>query len=646
MELNQIIIIISASLGGLLLLALAMLFFVSRRSQKVMGSLLNLLNKPERAKITDAARVLQALLADEIVKIEYSFQTMRKTLDSQIASANELNQHLTVQNDVLVSAAEGAVKKVANTSQRLENTVLGLSNIVESAEWHNITSITEGFNAVVNDLLGQIKSTADDVQAEVASIQNSISGWTDTADILSEKLTTGFQAGENQMKGFSVQADELQGKLAALTKSASDGFEQVKVSASNYESVMLENDKLLKSHLQKMTEFSKLTKKQLTDQMNSLTNTANVVAGQVCLTESSVEKQIKKLAAAVELVINSATETETHVSSITENLAGLTNNFNKEVKGFATDVVAELKTVSGVANVTLENTKTSANAFSDSVKAMATGVRETLIKMNTAHKQLSGQSENLIKMSKETTDQLKPLSELIEKYFLALPDLSKNSVDVSDNLNKIVMSLQDKIMLMKTSVSESTDTISESAIKLEDLAGTSRQQMIDLMADYAKAVNTMQTLNKQMMVARATAPMDAINNSGAAAMPQSGFARVSSQDFVAQAEKALSKLHEQSLDLTRATGADIPDKIWTAYHSGDTAIFSKWLAKILLAANKKQVRDMLKSDSVFKSQAVQFVRSFEKIVAGVSQTDNANAAMSALGKTDLGQIYNVLKSLV
>ena len=339
--------------------------------------------------------------------------------------------------------------------------------------------------------------------------------------------------------------------------------------------------------------------------------------------------------------MESAGNTENSVRGISNELATLTNRFNSEIKEFATAVVSELKTVSGVANVTLENTKTSANAFSESVKAMATGVRETLIEMNTAHTQLSGQSANLIKMSAETTAQLQPLSELIEKYYSALPDLSQGSVDAGEKLQQIVTSLTEKINLMRATVAESTGTISDSAIKLEDLAGQSRQQMIDLMSDYAKAVNTMQTLNKQMMVARATAPMDAM---GTASAPTYG--RVSASDFLKTADRAFEKMHEQALDLTRATGAEIPDVVWKKYHDGDKTIFSKWLAKMMSAADKKQVRDMLKSDTVFRSQATQFIRSFDKILMGAQNTDDADKVVTALRKTDLGQVYIALKRCV
>ena len=297
--------------------------------------------------------------------------------------------------------------------------------------------------------------------------------------------------------------------------------------------------------------------------------------------------------------------------------------------------------MSGVANHTLENTKTAANAFSESVKTMAGSVRETLMEMNTAHTQLSGQSENLIKMSNETTAQLQPLSALIEKYYAALPDLSRGSVEASATLENIVNSLHEKLMQMKETVAESTGAISDSAIKLEDLAGVSRQQMIDLMSDYAKAVNTMQTLNKQMMVARASAPMDAIKSG-----PTESFGHISSQDFLAQSEKMFEKLHEQAMDLTRAAGAEIPDVVWKKYHGGDKTIFSKWLAKMLRAADKKRVKEMMKNDAVFRSQATQFVRSFDKILAMAQQTDNSDKVAATLVKTEPGQIYIALKSHV
>lgn len=638
MEITELLMIGGAVLGGLLVITLGILFFVSRKSQKIMQSLLMIMTKPERAKIADASRVLQTILADEINKIESSFQTMRDTLNAQIASAEELKAALGEQNEKLVAMADEATKKIANMSSRLENTLGGLQGVVDSNAWSDVENSTEKFSNTVNELLNKVEATSANTTDQTAQIQNQIDSWIKTSETLSEHLGNEFEKNTNQMKTLVDESETMQNKLSDLAKSVTDGFGNVKSAAANYEDVMIRNDRLLDGYLEKMDTFSKQSKKQLTSQMNTLTNTANVVGAQVRLAESSIDKQTKKLTDAVETIMGSATTTEGAVRGITSEIATLTKHFDTEIKEFATDVVSELKTVSGVANITLENTKGAANAFSESVKTMATGVRETLIEMNTAHTQLSAQSESLIKMSSETTAQLQPLSVLIEKYYAALPDLANGSVETSDKLEKIVASLTEKVNQMKQTVNETTDAVSESAIKLEDLAGTSRQQMIDLMSDYAKAVNTMQTLNKQMMVARASAPMDAIKTA-----PTQSFGRVSSSDFLAQSEKMFEKLHEQSQDLTRATGADIPDIVWKKHHEGDKTIFSKWLAKMLNAADKKQVRNMLKSDAVFRSQATQFVRSFDKILTSAQEADNADKLAATLMKTDLGQIFFVLK---
>ena len=641
MDLTQVLLIAGGVISGMLLITLFVLFFVSRKTQKIMQSLLMIMTKPERAKIADATRVLSIILADEINKIEQSFQTMRDTLNAQIESANELKNALTVQNEQLVNMADEATKKIATMSGRLDNTVTGLGEIVASQSWADVENSTDRFSNTVNDLLNNINNTAEQTTQHTAQIQSQIDFWLESGKTLSENLQNEFNFNADQMKNLTAESDILQNKLIELGKTTADGFDNIKTAATDYETTLKGNNKQLDSYLERLETFGKQSKKQLTSQMNTLTNTANVVAGQTRLVETSIEKQSAKLTDIVEALIASASSTEGAVRGISNEMVGLTNKFDSEIKEYATGVVAELKTVSGVANTTLENTKTAANAFSESVKAMAAGVRETLIKMNTAHTQLSAQSENLIKMSSDTTAQLEPLSALIEKYYSALPDLSAGSLQASETLEKIVANLNDKIALMKSTVAESTDAVSESAVKLEDLAGQSRQQMIDLMADYAKAVDTMQTLNKQMMVARASAPMDAIK-----AAPTKSFGHVSSADFIKQSEQMLAPLHEQSMDLTRVAGAEIPDIVWNKYHSGDKTIFSKWLAKMLGAADKKQIRDMIKNDAVFRRQATQFVHSFDKILGNAQQTDNPDTVSATLIKTDVGHIYVTLKNYV
>jgi len=124
------------------------------------------------------------------------------------------------------------------------------------------------------------------------------------------------------------------------------------------------------------------------------------------------------------------------------------------------------------------------------------------------------------------------------------------------------------------------------------------------------------------------------------------FGRISNSDFIKQTENMIEKLHEQSVDLTKSVGAEVPDSVWKKYHAGDKTVFTKWFAKILAAADKKHVRNLLKSDTVFQSQAKQFVRSFAKMLSAAEQTDNKDNIIAILMRTELGQVYFILKNYV
>lgn len=634
---SQTLLIILLSVVSLLFVNMIAIFFISRKSQRVMRSLLEIMTNPQQAKVQDAARVLQTILKDEIDKIDTNFKSLSNALATQIAHTESLKQTLSEQNEKLVVTADEATKKIALMSQRLENTIDGLNGIVSSKGWQDVQQTTDNFAAITESLLNKINETVSTTTENATKVQEQIDKSIAEEQQISEQLQAHFAENTNSMQELTNAGATFQKQLADISASVKSDFENIATASKDYNETMHQNDKLLSDYLTKMAEFTKRAGKELTRQVNTMTETANVVGANVRLAETSIDKQLHKLESAIESLNASTTNTTASVRGITNELAGLTNRFDSEIHEFSTGVVREIKDVSGVANTTLENTKTAATEFADSVKSMGIGVRETLIEMNKAHTQLAGQSENLIKMSTETTEQLKPLSELIEKYYVALPDLAAGSRDMSENLNTIVNTLVDKINTMKTTIAESLENINNSSVQLGNVAGESRQQMIDLMADYAKAVDAMQSLNKQMMIARASAPMDAIK-----VAPSAPFKPVSTKDFLNNVDKLFEKLYEQAVDLTRASNAEIPDVVWNKYNGGDTKIFAKWLVKMFEATNKKQIRELLKSDKIFNSQATQFIRNFEKILSGAEQTNESDKLKTTLLKTDLGMIYTTL----
>ena len=634
---NQPLFIIISVLCGLLFTTLICLFFISRKSQRVMRDLLEIMTNPEQAKIQNATRVLQVILKDEITKINNNFQSMSNTLQQQIADTEKIKKALGEENDKILTTAEDAVKKIANMSQRIENTIDGLNNVVSSNAWSDIQTTADNFLANTEDLVNHMKETAQITTENSEKIQEHINQCIVSHQQISEQLQNSFAENTNKMNEMANTANGLQQQLTDLSANVTGGFENVKTSASEYDETMRKNDKMLKDYLANLSEFNVKTGKEIKGYVNNLKETADLVYSASRLEESSLDRHLRKMAE-MKLAFDESTATTREVTENTcSGLNDMTNNFKKEISDFANGILAKLQEVSGIANTTLENTNNSTAEFADSIKSMEIGINDALVKMIKTHKELSTQSDALIKVSADTTSQLQPLSELIEKYYKALPDLSKGSQEMSQHIKEIVDSLVEKIELMKTSIAESLVNIQGSSAQLGELSGQSRQQMIDLMTDYTKAVEAMQSLNKQMMVARASAPMDAIK-----VAPATSYKPISAKDFSATIESVFDNLYALSKDLTCATGADIPNVVWNKFNDGDNKIFAKWLVKILNASNKKQIQDLLKKDKILNSQATQFVRSFDKLLQVAHQTYDANNLVSTIMKSDLGTIYKHL----
>lgn len=634
---NQPLFIVLLVLGGLLFVNLVCLFFISRKSQRVMRDLLEIMLHPEHAKIQHASRILDAILKDEITKIDSNFKSMAESLNNQISHTEEIKNNLSTENDRLVNLAEESSKKIQLMSQRLENTIGGLNNVVDSSQWTGIQNTADTFIDKVDTLLKQLSQTSDSIEEKSNQIQSNINECMDSEKQLNEQLQKTFTENTDSMNTMKNTTVDLQNQLSELNNNVKTEFDTIKTSASDYDETMRSNDKMLNSYLTKLSEFTKQHNKEMVANAKALNETSNLIASANLFQESTLNKYKTKLDEMKVLFEETAKTTGEKVEESSENLNNLVGTFKKELSDFSFDILKQLKEVSGVAKTTLETTNAATTDFADSVKSMGSSVNDSMEKMRQIHVQLTAKATDLITTSSTTTAQLKPMSELIEKYYQALPDLTRGSQEMETSIKNIVNELVEKIELMKTTLAESLNNMTQSSSALGKLSDESRQQMIDLMTDYTKAVEAMQSLNNQMMIARASAPMDAIK-----VTPSAPFNPISAKDFLASIDSILEKLYAQSVDLTRALGNEIPAVVWKKYNDGDTKIFAKWLVKVFAATDSKQIRTMLKSDRVFNSQAIQFTHNFEKILNTASKTDNATKVKSTLLKSDLGVIYNTL----
>ena len=190
MNLTGVLIIAGVLIGAVLVGALVALFFISRRSQQVMQSLLNIMTAPDRARVVDASRVLQTIMADEIAKISECFAEIRETLMSQIGVAEKLRGELATRNEALVNIANDAVMRVSQMTDRVDNTVAGLRGVVDSDAWGDVANATDRFAATVGETLEKITATTKDSSDKIAVIDEKIVNWTENTTNLANELNS------------------------------------------------------------------------------------------------------------------------------------------------------------------------------------------------------------------------------------------------------------------------------------------------------------------------------------------------------------------------------------------------------------------------------------------------------------------------
>jgi hypothetical protein len=358
---------------------------------------------------------------------------------------------------------------------------------------------------------------------------------------------------------------------------------------------------VLLSQGDRVREWTEETNRMMTAQRNGIKSGADISESRVILVESSLEKQSRKLSEVAELIGVTAREAETSAQSIAQNVSEISGRFKSEIIDFSNEVVLELNRVSDAANGTLGNTKNSAAEFSESVKIMAESVAKTLSEMDKARDTLIAQSGLLTESGAKVYDQLKPLIKMMETLHGLLPNMSDGEIAI---ISESVAKAQSNLSELKSVMKEVVGGVKDSTGQLNKLTGESRQQMIDLMADYAKASDTLASLSRQISGTKNAVPVIS-----------SGGNIEGSADFGSILDNVAAGLHDQSFDLIKSLIAKIPEKVMLKYDSGERDIFSRWLAGILMKADKRALAKKLKDDIIFKNQADQFVRGYGKLEA-------------------------------
>ncbi len=661
-------IAVSIGIGTLMFIPLFAIWLVfgiikmvysTRKSEKTMESMVLFLTEPSRANVEDARILLQNVMERELAHLDGAFQKIYQVLELHAERADQIEQRLTEHNKQLTTSANVASDRIGDVSRHLSDQLQIFNNLLTSKQWSELKSASENFNSEVKGLFGEAESLADIIVDRTKRIQSQIDSWSESGKNIEQQLNQTSDRTAHQLNSYVIEADTLNEKLGIIMKTTQTEFKEIQSESKKLGAALGENEHLVQAQLEDLKNYTKQSQSLLQSQLNGMINTANAVGTQIRLAESSIEKQEKGLQNAIKELMDYAKNTESYVKNISSEITSLTARLQNEMKDFSNDMVKDLHSVTQVADTTLSQTERATETFSRSVQTMADSVRETLTEITQIHEKLSTQAGGLISMTKETVEQLSPMATIITSYNEALPALTSETrgfIDVfggqlkafeteahgmTDQLAANISALDNKIKGLRESTDSSVESVAGSSHKLELMTEQSRQQMIDLLGDYQKTLDQMNEIHEKMAVLAAKKVMLNIadENDRPTRAPST-----TTESFMRSSERIVEKLHAMSIDLTKLTGAAIPDTVWDRYNAGDKTIFSKWFSKMIKSADKKKVQELFKSDAAFRSHATTFIKGFQRMMNDAESTDNPEILTQTLLKTDLGQMYMALRA--
>ena len=624
----QIVLIIVAVI---LAVMVPILFLQNRKTEYAMRRTLELLLDPNKVRVFDAKKVIDDVLSDTIQRITENFNQMAQVLDQQNVRAANMEKRLGVQNKILVQTADVSAERIATMTNTLENMVSKFGEILSKEQWNSITKLSAEFSAGVTKLLKELETRAASINDIATGVTTTFDKWTETGRKLSDDLGQNITNNTNQFNMWAISIKGLGEELGSMSDDVVQKLNELKTTAHDSESILANNDKLLANQLSNMENWTDQSKKLLTAQVNALADTANQVGANVRLAEAGIETGTDKINLSTDKMMATANAMKETFGVIANEIMAIRKTFQSEVEEFANTVVASLAAARSATADTMSHANEITTRFKTDVLPMLSNMNNTVQSLEVAQ------------------ERMQPLSDIIHRLEIALPELSNQSGLMTDNLTRKITDMADKINTMTSAASSAIAGIGDSTMLLEKLSGESRQQMIELMADYAKAANSMRDLSGNIESLRTAAitepikivPINPAMTTGKTTAPR---IKIPVQDFFQQIEGIMEKLHELSVDLTRSIGADIPESVMDKYTGGDRAIFSKWFAKMIKKADKKRVQALIKNDPVFRTQVAQFVQGFAKILAGAERTDNREMVSAAILQTDLGIMYQALRA--
>ncbi|MDR1826379.1 MAG: YggN family protein, partial [Rickettsiales bacterium] len=360
----QIIFIV---IGFALSAAFFALLVWTARMAKAAGSMERLILEPNRAKVSDAQKLMGEVLSGAVSKMTGDFDSMADVLARHAARAEALEEKLGDKNKTLVQTADASCERIANMTKTLENLIGNLGGIMGGNGWKSMYSAAEKFNGGLAALLKNMEAKSNAVTNLASKLNEQMDAWSESGRKLSDELKQNIADGADRYNMMSVALKGLGAELSDLQKRVASDFDDVRQSSQGVESVLSNDAKLLSNRLEKMEAFTAQSRKLLQAQVNALSDAASKVGTDIRLAESSIETGADNLSATTMKLFDASKTIKETFDAMAGEIISVRANFQTEIGEFAKNVADNLQNAQSAAASTMENAGRIAAEFKGSL---------------------------------------------------------------------------------------------------------------------------------------------------------------------------------------------------------------------------------------------------------------------------------------
>ncbi len=185
---------------------------------------------------------------------------------------------------------------------------------------------------------------------------------------------------------------------------------------------------------------------------------------------------------------------------------------------------------------------------------------------------------------------------------------------IDSALEKRVAALQEKTGDLTFSVNTMKEALYDTAKDVDQVFTGQTRAMVDASK---KAAQTLSKINKRSQ-------------------------SLQREGFTTAAKFIIESLCSISVDITRANGGKISEKMWKSFQGGESLVFIEYLNKLNNKNFIKKLSEKIAADNDFRTYTMRYIRQFEDLYTQAQKHDESSLLLMTIASSDPAKLYSTL----